>query len=402
MSNLLGWIIFIVAISASIILHEFGHFATAKAFKMKATQFFMGFGPTLWSFRKGETEYGIKAIPAGGFVKITGMTSMDEVDPEDELRSFRRHPAWQRVIVLVAGSAMHFLLALVLLLAIPVGIGLEHIDTTSTVGTVVSCVPRTDMSGCAKGEPKSPAAQLGLKPGDKITGLAGQPVRTWSQFTSALRNVQPGSKMAVTVQQDGRQFTKTVTLAKTHEVGKNGKPGKTIAFLGVAQGTVFQTTGVGKAVSWAGSMFGQAVTGTASVVSNLPSAFSHLFAANRSQTAAGQVTSVVGVGEITSQVVASSGGWQAKAYLVLLIVVSVNIFIGLLNLLPLLPLDGGHVAIVLYEKARDLVARMRGRPAPGLVDITKLIPVSLGVFALVIGFSLILVLADIVNPIKLG
>jgi membrane-associated protease RseP (regulator of RpoE activity) len=401
MSNLLGWIIFIVAISASVILHEFGHFATAKAFKMKATQFFMGFGPTLWSFRKGETEYGIKALPAGGFVKIVGMTSMDEVDPEDEPRSFRRHPAWQRVIVLIAGSTMHFLLALILLLAIPLAIGIQNTSTT-TVGTVVRCVPSTDVSGCAKGQPKSPAEQLGLKPGDKITGFAGRPVHTWTQFTDDLRKVQPGSQVAITVQQDGREYTKTVTLAKTHEVAANGKPGKAIAFVGVSQATVFQTTGLGQAFSYAGNMFSQAVTGTASVVRSLPSAFSHLFAANRSQTAAGQVTSVVGVGELTSQVVASTGGWQAKAYLVLLIVVSVNIFIGLLNLVPLLPLDGGHVAIVLYEKVRDLVARMRGRPAPGLVDITKLIPVSLGVFALVIGFSLILVLADIVNPIKLG
>ncbi|HEY3955568.1 MAG TPA: site-2 protease family protein [Streptosporangiaceae bacterium] len=404
MSTLLGWIIFIVAISVSVILHEFGHFATAKAFKMKATQFFMGFGPTLWSFRKGETEYGIKAIPAGGFVKITGMTSMDEVDPEDEPRSFRRHPAWQRIIVLVAGSTMHFLLAMILLLAIPLGIGLQRLDPSSTIGTVVNCVPKTDQSGCVKGEPDSPAAQLGLKPGDKITGLAGRPVHTWAQFTTEIGQVKLGSRVAVTVQQDGREFTKTVQLAQTRQVGSNGKPGKSVAFLGVSQGAVFQTTGVGKAFSWAGSMFSQAVTGTASVVSTLPSAFSfsHLFGADRGQTAAGQVTSIVGVGEITSDVVASAGGWQAKVYLVLLIVVSVNIFIGLLNLVPLLPLDGGHVAIVLYEKVRDLVARMRGRPAPGLVDITKLIPVSLGVFAVIIGFSLLLVVADIVNPINLG
>jgi membrane-associated protease RseP (regulator of RpoE activity) len=258
------------------------------------------------------------------------------------------------------------------------------------------------MSVCTAGEPKSPAAQLGLNPGDKITGFDGQRVQTWDQFTSAIRKVRPGSKVTVTVQQDGRQFTKTVTLAQTHEVGKNGKPGKTIAFLGIAQGTVFQTTGVGEAFSWAGSMFSQAVSGTGDAVHSLPSAFDHLFSANRSKTAGGQVTSIVGVGEITSQVVASTSSWQAKAFLVLLIVVSVNIFVGLLNLVPLLPLDGGHVAIVLYEKARDLVARMRGRPAPGLVDITKLIPVSLGVFAVIIGFSLILVLADIINPIKIG
>jgi membrane-associated protease RseP (regulator of RpoE activity) len=297
---------------------------------------------------------------------------------------------------------MHFLLALVLLLAIPLAIGLESVDTTSTVGAVVHCVPKTDESECAKGEPVSPAAQLGLKPGDKITGLAGQPVHTWDQFTSAIGKVKPGSRVAVTVQQDGREFTKTVTLAQTRKVDKDGKPGKAVAFLGVSQGTVFRTTGPGEAFSWAGSMFSQAITGTGSALGSLPSTFGHLFSANRGQTAGGQVTSIVGVGEITSDVVSSNNVWQAKVFLVLLIVASVNIFIGLLNLVPLLPLDGGHVAIVLYEKARDLVARMRGRPAPGLVDITKVIPVSLGVFAVVIGFSLVLVLADIVNPIKLG
>src|ERR1700728_5052375 len=131
MSEVLGWIIFIVAISASIILNEFGHFITAKKFGMKATQFFMGFGPTIWSVQKGETEYGIKAIPAGGFVKIVGMTSMDEVDPADEPRSFRRHPAWQRLIVLVAGSTMHFVLALVLLFLVAGAIGLETSGTTA-------------------------------------------------------------------------------------------------------------------------------------------------------------------------------------------------------------------------------------------------------------------------------
>jgi membrane-associated protease RseP (regulator of RpoE activity) len=401
MSELLGWIIFIVAISVSIILHEFGHFITAKKFGMKATQFFLGFGPTLWSVQKGETEYGVKAIPAGGFVKIVGMTSMDEVDPDDEPRSFRRHPAWQRLIVLVAGSTMHFLLALVLLMAIPLAVGLEAYNPTSTVGTVVQCVPRTDESACAKGEPDSPAAQLGLKPGDEITSLAGQPVHTWNQYTSDIHKLRPGSKVAVTVLQDGRQFTKTVTLARTHEVQENGKPGKTIAFLGVSQASIFQRTGLPRAVTYAGSMFGQAVSETVGVVGSLPSAFDHLFAKNRSQTSGGDVTSIVGVGEITSQVVAAPAGWQSKAFLVLLIIVSVNIFIGLLNLLPLLPLDGGHVAVVLYERVRAWLARMRGRPDPGLVDMTKLIPVSLAVFALVIGFSLVIIMADIVNPIKI-
>ena len=394
MSVLLGWIIFIVALSVSVMLHEFGHFATAKKFGMKATQFFLGFGPTLWSRRKGETEYGVKALPAGGFVKIVGMTSLEEVDAADEPRSFRVKPAWQRIVVLVAGSFMHFALALVLLFALPLTIGIEN-DNSTTIGTVVTCVPASNTAACVKGERPSPAAAMGLRPGDRIVAFGGAPVRNWSQFDSAIRHRQPGSTVAVTIQRGSTRFTRTVTLAKTQI---SGKPG---AFLGVAPAAVFGRTGPLRAVTYAGSMFGQAVTGTVDVVRSLPGAFSHLFAKNRASTSAGQVTSVIGVGEITGQVVAANIGWQSKAALVLLIVISVNIFIGLLNLLPLLPLDGGHVAVVLYERLRAWLARLRGKPDPGLVDMTKLIPVSLGVFALLIGFSVLLIMADLVNPISI-
>ena len=394
MSVLLGWVIFIFALGFSIMLHEFGHFATAKKFGMKATQFFLGFGPTLWSRQKGETEYGIKAIPAGGFVKIVGMTSLDEVDPADEPRSFRVKPAWQRIIVLVAGSFMHFLLAFVLLFLLPLTVGIQN-DNTTTIGTVVTCVPSSNTAGCAKNEPPSPASQAGLKPGDKIVAFAGKPVNNWTQFDSAIRSQRPGSKVTVTVQRGSSTFTKVVTLAKTKISGKAG------AFLGVAPAALFQQTGPLRAVTYAGSMFSQAVTGTVHVVGTLPSAFSHLFAKNRASTSGGQVTSVIGVGEITGQVVAANIGWQSKASLVLLIVISVNIFVGLLNLLPLLPMDGGHVAVVIYERLRAWLARLRGRPDPGLVDMTKLVPVSLGVFALLIGFSLVLIMADLVNPINI-
>jgi membrane-associated protease RseP (regulator of RpoE activity) len=394
MGVLLGWIIFILALSVSVMLHEFGHFATAKRFGMKATQFFLGFGPTLWSRTKGETEYGVKAIPAGGFVKIVGMTSLDEVDPDDEPRSFRKQPAGERLIVLVAGSFMHFLLALVLLLALPLVIGIEN-DNTATIGTVVHCVPTANTANCAKGEPTSPAAEIGLRPGDRIVAFGGTPVHTWSQFDSAIRSRRPGSTVTVTIQRGGSELDKTVTLAKTQINGKAGP------FLGVAPAAVFQRTGPLRAITYAGSMFSQAVTGTVDVVRSLPSSFSHLFAKNRSSSSAGQVTSVVGVGEITGQVVAARIGWQSKASLVLLIIISVNIFIGLLNLLPLLPLDGGHVAVILYERLRAWLARLRGKPDPGLVDMTKLIPVSLGVFAVLIGFSLLLIMADLVNPINI-
>src|SRR5712671_494161 len=145
--TLLGWLIFVFALLFSIMLHEAGHFATAKKFGMKVTQFFVGFGQTLWSRQKGETEYGIKAIPAGGFVKIVGMTELEDVDPADEPRSFRKQPGWQRIIVLAAGSFMHFALAFVLLFVIAVGIGLETGSAGTTVGTVESCVPANVNSG---------------------------------------------------------------------------------------------------------------------------------------------------------------------------------------------------------------------------------------------------------------
>jgi RIP metalloprotease RseP len=136
----LGWLIFLVALLVSVMLHETGHFVTAKRFGMKCTRYFVGFGPTLWSTWRGETEYGIKALPLGGFVKIVGMTSLDEVDPEDEARPFRRAPAWQRLIVLAAGSFMHFVIAAVLIFSLALAIGIEN-DNTTQLGTVAACVP---------------------------------------------------------------------------------------------------------------------------------------------------------------------------------------------------------------------------------------------------------------------
>ena len=169
----LGWLIFLVALIVSVMLHETGHFVTAKRFGMKCTRYFVGFGPTVWSTWRGETEYGIKALPLGGFVKIVGMTSMDDVDPEDEPRSFRRAPGWQRLIVLAAGSFMHFVIAAVLIFGLALAIGVEN-DNTAQLGTVATCVPAneqalTNGATCTSGEAKSPAVLAGLQVGDQVT-----------------------------------------------------------------------------------------------------------------------------------------------------------------------------------------------------------------------------------------
>jgi membrane-associated protease RseP (regulator of RpoE activity) len=393
MSFLLGILIFVVALLFSVMLHEAGHFFTAKKFGMKATQFFVGFGQTLWSTRRGETEYGIKAIPAGGFVKIVGMTELEDVDPADEPRSFRRQPGWQRIIVLAAGSFMHFALAFVLLFALAIGIGLAGASTSTTVGAIDTCVPSSLTAVCKASNPASPAKQAGVRAGDKIIAVAGVPVHNWTQMGKALRRQPPGQPVAITVQRGGKQVALTAHLAVIH--GRQG------SYLGVSPVVVFQRSGPLGAVTYAGGKFGQILAGSAGVVASLPKAVPDLFAKNRGSGPGGQVTSVVGAADITGQVVASPIGWQARVAVVMLIVASLNIFVGAFNLLPLLPLDGGHLAIVIYERCRAWLARLRGKPDPGPVDFRRFVPVSVGVFALLVGFGLLLIMADIVNPVHI-
>ncbi len=393
MSFLLGILIFVVALLFSVMLHEAGHFFTAKKFGMKATQFFVGFGQTLWSTRRGETEYGIKAIPAGGFVKIVGMTELEDVDPADEPRSFRRQPGWQRIIVLAAGSFMHFALAFVLLFALAIGIGLAGASASTTVGAIDTCVPSSLTAVCKASNPASPAKQAGVRAGDKIIAVAGVPVHNWTQMGKALRRQPPGQPVAITVQRGGKQVALTAHLAVIH--GRQG------SYLGVSPVVVFQRSGPLGAVTYAGGKFGQILAGSAGVVASLPKAVPDLFAKNRGSGPGGQVTSVVGAADITGQVVASPIGWQARVAVVMLIVASLNIFVGAFNLLPLLPLDGGHLAIVIYERCRAWLARLRGKPDPGPVDFRRFVPVSVGVFALLVGFGLLLIMADIVNPVHI-
>jgi membrane-associated protease RseP (regulator of RpoE activity) len=258
MSFLLGILIFVLALLFSIMLHEAGHFFTAKKFGMKVTQFFVGFGQTLWSRRRGETEYGVKAIPAGGFVKIVGMTELEDVDPADEPRSFRRQPGWQRIIVLAAGSFMHFVLAFVLLFALAIGIGLANPGTSTAVGAIDSCVPSSLTAGCTSSNPASPAKQVGLRAGDKIIAIGGTAVRDWTQMGKALRRQPPGQPVAITVQRDGKQLTRTSRLAVIH--GRRG------SYLGVSPVVVFQRTGPLGAVTYAGGKFGQILAGSAGVL----------------------------------------------------------------------------------------------------------------------------------------
>jgi membrane-associated protease RseP (regulator of RpoE activity) len=393
----LGWLIFLVALLVSVMLHETGHFVTAKRFGMKCTRYFIGFGPTLWSTWRGETEYGIKAFPLGGFVKIVGMTSLDEVDPEDEARSFRRAPGWQRLIVLAAGSFMHFVIAAVLIFGLALAIGIEN-DNTTQLGTVATCVPASEhalTSGapCASGEAKSPAVIAGLKVGDEVTGFNGAAVSNWTQLSAEILKVKPGQPVSLTVERDGHPLTLHTALA---EVPGHG------SYFGIAPTTVFQRQSPVGAVKYVGTGFAQVVSGSVSALAQLPAAVPNLFKSDRSSTAAGNVSSVVGAARETGQAVAANVGWQYKVSFVLLLIASLNIFVGVFNLLPLLPLDGGHVAVVIWERIRAWFARLRRRPDPGMVDYSKLVPLSFSIFLVLVVFGVMLILADIVNPVNIG
>lgn len=390
MSYLLGVLIFVVALLVSIMLHEAGHFVSAKAFGMKATKFFIGFGNTVWSRTRGETEYGIKALPLGGFVDITGMSNLDAVDPADEPRTFRAKPPWQRSVVLLAGSFMHFVIGFVLIFAVALAIGEQNTTTIS----VTACVPaKATQVNCPPSAAKSPAVLAGLRNGDKVVAVDGHKVSTWNQLTSQIVAHKPGTSVAFTISRDGRQFTKNITLAPLKWRKKGGFLGvEEVPFVHVSPVTAVQSTA---------SQFGQVVTASVDGLGKLPSEIPKLFSPNRAKNGGG-VTSVIGVGEATGQVVSAGGvSWQQKVAFVLLVIASVNVFVGLFNLLPFLPLDGGKLAVVIFEWIRSRLARLFRRPDPGPVDMQRLIPLSVGFLFVFVCLGALLIAADIFNPIQL-
>jgi membrane-associated protease RseP (regulator of RpoE activity) len=399
--DLLGWVIILVALMVSVMLHETGHFVMAKKFGMKCTRYFIGFGPTIWSTWRGDTEYGVKALPLGGFVKIIGMHSLDEIDdPEDEPWTFRRQPAWQRIIVLCAGSFMHFVLAFALIIGLALTIGIENQNTTQ-LGTVTTCVPASsnDLNNgvCGDSKVKAPALLAGLRVNDTVVAFNGKPVSNWTQLGAMIKAAPVGSEASITVLRpvNGSQPERLTLHAKLAQV-----PGRQGSYMGIAATTVFQVYGPVHAVTWAGWFIGQELSGSAKAIADLPAAIPKLFTKDRDQTTGGQVTTVVGVAEDTGQAVGADVGWRYKVEYVLLLIAALNAFFGAFNMLPLLPLDGGHVAVIVWERIRAWFARLRSRPDPGLVDMRKVIPVSFSIFMIVVLFSVMLLVADIVNPVN--
>jgi len=396
-------LVVVLALVAMIMLHELGHFATAKWSGMKVTEYFLGFGPRLWSIRRGETEYGVKAIPAGGYVRIVGMTMLEEVDPSDEPRSYRQASFPRRVLVAVAGSAMHVVMAFVLLFSLYAISGAP----TSTLPTIQS------LGQFSKG--LSPAQRAGLKPGDVIVAVDGHKFTNLNSLI-AFVNKRPGDALTFVVARAGHDLTLAVTpVDGRHVVEKIGgqrvqaaKPsGPPVGIIGVDLSAVRDVavgplTAVRNAGSQLGSMFGQTFSGLAQVFSfHGLSNFAHqvAVAGNNSssgssgtsgqQSGGGTILSIVGAVQIGAQAAKQDVG--ALLYLL----AAINLFIGIVNLFPMLPLDGGHVAIAVYERVRS----RKGRNYHA--DVAKLMPVAYVFLLFIVIVGLGALYMNIVNPAQL-
>jgi membrane-associated protease RseP (regulator of RpoE activity) len=369
---LLGILVFAGGVFLMILVHELGHFITAKRFGIKVEEFFVGFGPRLFSFRRGETDYGLKAFPLGGYVRIAGMNPLEEPAPEDRDRLFTAKPAWQRAIVLVAGAVTHFVLAFLLLVSFFWFVGVPVFGGAEVVGITPEIEGRT-----------SPAVEAGLQPGDRFVRVDGRPVESYREFLTYI-DTHAGQELTLVVERDGE----LVTLRATPTEARDGK--ELVGRLGivVSEGVVARDrSGPVEGVATAGRAFGDMVVGSFRAMGQVfgPEGISRvaqLLTGERERSAADPV-GVVGAARVSGQAVAAG---QAEVFFSLF--AFFNVFVGILNLLPLPPLDGGHVAVLAYERAT-------GRH----LDQRKLIPVTALVAGFLLLFTVSLFYLDVVQPI---
>jgi membrane-associated protease RseP (regulator of RpoE activity) len=362
----LGVFLFVIGVFVMILAHEAGHFVTARAFGIKVEEFFLGFGPRLWSVRRGETEYGVKAIPAGGYVRIAGMNPFQEPAPEDRPRTFGVKPAWQRAVVLVAGSATHFVLAFLALALFFGALGVPRARVARVEPTL--------------GNAPSPAAQAGIRPGDEVLLVDGREL-TFDEFLVYTRG-HVGDEIEIVVNRDGRRITLSATpvLAPVGDdrVGRLGvvlEPGGRLRagpLEALAQGAQFTGQMVTRSFEALGRTFSpDGLRRFADVLTG------------DSPRQVDDVASVVGAARLSGQAVAAG-----QIDFLLLMFAGFNVFVGILNLLPLPPLDGGHLAVVAIEK----VTRRK-------VDVRRLVPISAAVAGFLILLMLTTLYLDVVRPL---
>ncbi|MDH6137240.1 membrane-associated protease RseP (regulator of RpoE activity) [Kitasatospora sp. MAA4] len=429
--TVLGIVVFIVGLLFSIAWHELGHLSTAKLFGIRVPQYMVGFGPTVWSRRKGDTEYGFKAIPLGGYIRMIGMfppgadgritkrssspwrsmiedareASYEELQPGDEDRLFYTRRPWKRVIVMFAGPFMNLILAFVLFLVTMMGFGVQQ--SLPTVRSVSQCVvPASQASDtCKPDAPSSPAAAAGLKPGDSFVSFGGDRIHDYQQLQDDIRR-SAGQTVPIVVKRDGQQVTLSATI-RTNVLAKvdaNGDPiqGQTVTagFLGISPTTGVVRLGFDASVS---RMSDMARTGIGSLVAlpgKIPALWDSVF--EGTPRSADSPIGMVGAARVGGEVAALHlPASQRIAFLVNLLA-GVNLSLFLFNMLPLLPLDGGHVAGALWESVRRRAAKLFQRPDPGPFDVAKLMPVAYVVATIFIGFTLLVLVADVINPVKIS
>ena len=393
--RVIGVFAFVIALLFSVMIHEFGHYITAKRYGMRVSEFFLGFGKRLWSFTRGETEFGLKAIPAGGYCRIEGMTATDEMPPGEESRAFFRASSGRKLIVLGAGSFLHFVLGFIILLIIFAGIGTAK--PTATISEISACVPRLN-AACADNDPKSPALLAGLQAGDVITSLNGIPVSNWAKDVEIIRT-SAGKELVIEIERNGQPQTISV-VAATRVVD-----GKEYGFLGIVnefklvRDAPFTSIKNSAIVSW------DFLSGAVKAIISLPSKIPALWGATVSGTERDPngLVGIVGVAQVTGQAASSDGlSTSERIQTFLLIIASLNFFVGVFNLLPILPLDGGHMAVAIADEVRALIARIRGRARPAGINVNKLAPFTMVIFVFLAALTVLLLAADIINPIQVN
>ena len=400
LAYLAGVALFALGICLSVALHEAGHMVTAKAFGMKVRRYFIGFGPTIFSFRRGETEYGVKWIPLGGFCDIAGMTALDEVTPDEAPRAMWRFKTWKRTVVMSAGSITHFMLGFIVLYLMSVTMGLPNLEPTQPVVGETSCAREATTQDALKAPCPAnalrPAEVAGLKAGDKVLSVNGKPTPTWQDMIDA---IQPaGGPTPIQVQRGGQTLTITVNVPRVKRMLSDGSV-REVGMIGaspVVQPAMLHYSavgGVGATLSFTGNMFVETGQRIVQFPQRIPAVVKAIFGGERDPNTP---VSVVGASRIGGEAV-EAGLWS----LFLILLASLNFFVGVFNLLPLLPLDGGHIAVTWYERVRDWIRKLRGKAAGGPVDYTKLSAVTMVLVLIGGAVTLLTVTADIVNPIRL-
>jgi len=425
----LGVLAFLVGVVISIALHECGHMIPARKFGVKVTQFFVGFGSTVWSTRRGETEYGFKAIPLGGYVKLVGMlppapgddphavrssntglftqlvsdareAEYETVTVEDEPRLFYRLPWYKKVVVMAGGPIVNVVIAAFLFAIVVMGFGVEQ--PTTTVQQVSDCAISDEEAGraCTANDPPTPAAEIGLLPGDEITAFGGTEVASWDELTRLIR-ANGDQTSTITYLRDGASQTVPVTTSVIERLAiDDPERVENVGFLGVSPEFAYQRQGP----LYVGEVMWETTKRTAEAIAHLPvrmvDVVKAAFGAERPDDSP---ISVVGASRVAGELVTvDDPTWAERAQRVLTLLASLNLFLALFNFVPLLPLDGGHIAGALWEGARARWARLRGRPDPGPVDVAKMLPVAYVVGIVLIVMSVILIYADIVNPVSIS